>query len=185
MKKLLFIAFTLVLFLGCKNETPAEPTAPAATEAETNPDTEQQAEFADAKYTEIGKKHMAALASGDMDAWMADYTDNAKYYWNSGDSLVGKPAIDKFWRDRRINTIESLVYKNDIWFPIKINKPQSVETPGVWLMSWFEVTVNYKGGSSMTQWMHILYHFDANDKIDEVEHFADRVPIQAAMPKKK
>lgn len=182
MKKLFFIVLTLVLFLGCKNETPAEPAEP---EAATTPATEQPAEFAEAKYTEIGKKHMAALASGDMDAWMADYADNAKYYWNAGDSLVGKPAIDKFWRDRRANVIETLSYKSDIWFPIKINKPQQMELPGVWLMSWSQVTAKYKGGTSMTQWMHILYHFDANDKIDQVEHFVDRVPIQAAMPKKK
>lgn len=182
MKKLIFIAFTIVLFLGCKKEAPAEPTAPTATD---EPAAEQPAEFADAKYTEIGKKHMAALASGDVDGWMADYADNAKYYWNGGDSLVGKAAIDKFWRERRANVIETLSYKNDIWFPIKINKPQQMEAPGVWLMSWYEVTAKYKGGSSMTQWMHILYHFDENDKIDQVSHFVDRVPVQAALPKKK
>jgi hypothetical protein len=28
-----------------------------------------------------------------MHGW--EFADNAVYYWNSGDSLVGKPAIDK------------------------------------------------------------------------------------------
>jgi hypothetical protein len=28
------------------------------------------------------------------------------YYWNSGDSLVGKPAIDKYWRNRRANFLK-------------------------------------------------------------------------------
>ncbi len=182
MKKLIFIALALVLFLGCKKETPAEPTEPVTTDESA---TEQQAEFTDAKYTEIGKKAIASLASGDMDTWMANYADNAKYYWNAGDSLVGKQAIDKFWRERRGNVIESLSFNNDIWFPIKINKPQKMETPGVWLMSWYEVTAKYKGGSSMTQWMHILYHFDENDKIDQVHHFVDSAPIMAALPKKK
>jgi hypothetical protein len=40
-----------------------------------------------------------------MDAWMAEFADNAVYYWNSGDSLVGKPAIDK-WRNRRANVLK-------------------------------------------------------------------------------
>lgn len=51
-------------------------------------------------------------------------------------------------------------------------------------MGWFQVTAKYKGGSSMTQLMHILYHFNENDKIDEVNHVVDRAPIMAAMPKK-
>ena len=177
MKKIFLIALTAILFTGCKKEA----TEPAVATAETE---SAQAEFADAKYTAIGKSAMDAMAKGDMDAWMANYADNAKYYWNAGDSLVGKPAIDKYWRDRRMNAIDSVSFTNDIWFPIKINKPQQMELPGVWLMGWYQVTAKYKGGSSMTQWMHILYHFDENDKIDQVEHFVDRAPIQAAMAKK-
>lgn len=178
MKKIFLIAWIAILFTGCKKEATPDAAAPAADSKN------QQAEFADAKYTETGKAMMAALAKGDMDAWMANYADSAKYYWNSGDSLVGKPAIDKFWRDRRMNVIDSLSYSNDIWLPVQVNQPQQKEQTGVWLMSWFQVTAKYKGGSSMTQWMHMLYHFNADGKIDEVNHFADRVPIQAAMPKK-
>ena len=179
MKKIFLIALTAFLFTGCKKEATTEPTAKDAVTATA------QAEFADAKYTAIGKSVIAALSKGDMDAWMANYADDAKYYWNSGDSLVGKPAIDKFWRNRRMNVIDSLRFSSDIWFPIKINKSQQKERTGVWLMSWYQVTAKYKGGSTMTQWMHILYHFNDQDKIDQVEHFVDRVPIEAAMPKKK
>jgi hypothetical protein len=181
--RILSLFAVCLLLAGCKKETTAETTdvTPAASE-KTNADA--PAEFADAKYTEIGKKAMAAMASGDMDAWMSNYADNAKYFWNGGDSLVGKPAIDKFWRDRRGNVIESLSYKNDIWLPIKVNKPQATEQSGVWLLAWYEVTAKYKGGSSMTQWMHFDYHFDANDKIDRVVHYVDRLPVREAMPKK-
>jgi len=184
MKKLLLLVLGMALFLGCKKESQDQTTTQSATDETTTPETEKQAEFADAKYTEIGKKAIAALASGDMDAWMSNYADNAKYYWNAGDSLIGKPAIDKFWRERRTNVIETLSFKNDIWLPIHVNKPQQNEQPGVWLLSWYLVTAKYKGGSSMTQWMHILYHFDANGKIDEVNQFVDSKPIQAAMTKK-
>ena len=84
-----------------------------------------------------------------------------------------------------MNVIETISFKNDIWFPIKVNKPQQAERDGVWLMGWYEVTAKYKGGSSMTQWMHILYHFDNKDKIDVVNYFVDRVPIMSAMLQKK
>lgn len=180
MKKLLLFVLCASVFVGCKKETTAEPATEPST-AETVAPTE----FADSKYTEFGKKSIAAMTSGDMDGWTANFADNAKYYWNGGDSLVGKPAIDKYWRDRRMNVIDSVSFKNDIWLAIKVNKPQQMEKSGVWLMGWYQVTAKYKGGSSMTQWMHILYHFDENDKVDEVNHFVDRAPIMAAMAPKK
>ena len=181
MKKLFLFVLCASLFVGCKKEAAMEPATTTADTAKTI----APVEFADAKYTEIGKKAMAAMTSGDMDGWTANYADNAKYYWNAGDSLIGKPAIDKYWRDRRMNVIETISFKNEIWLPIKVNKPQQMEKSGVWLMGWYQVTAKYKGGSSMTQWMHILYHFDDKDKIDEVNHFVDRVPIMAALPQKK
>jgi hypothetical protein len=45
-------------------------------------------------------------------------------------------------------------------------------------------TAKYKTGKSMTQWIHTDLHFDANDKIDRVIMYLDRVPIAAAMSKK-
>ena len=179
MKKLFLVALCIPLFfIGCKKEAAVTPAATTPSDAAP-----AAVEIADAKYSEVGKKAIAAMAKGDMDGWVADYADNAKYYWNGGDSLVGKPAIDKYWRDRRANVIDSISFKNDIWIPVKINKPQRMEKPGVWLMGWYQVTAKYKKGKSMTQWMHILYHFDTNDKIDQIEHFVDRAPINAAMGK--
>jgi len=35
----------------------------------------------------------------------------------------------------------------------------------------------------MTQRIHTVYHFDANDKIDRVSQYIDWVPIKAAMAK--
>ena len=124
------------------------------------------------------------LAKGDTDGMMAIYADNAKYYWNFGDSLVGKKAIVDYWLNRRTNVIETISFKNDIWMPIKVNEPQQqMEKKGIWLLSWYQVTAKYKRGKSMTQWMHMLYHFDENDKVDEVDQYLDRVPVNAAMPK--
>lgn len=182
MKKLFLFVLCASLFVGCKKEAAME----TATNTKDSTATIAPVEFADAKYTDIGKKALAAMTSGDMDGWTANYADNAKYYWNAGDSLIGKPAIDKYWRDRRMNVIETISFTNDIWLPVKVNTPQQkMEKTGVWLLGWYQVTAKYKGGSSMTQWMHILYHFDENDKIDEVNHYVDRLPIMAALPQKK
>lgn len=181
MKKLFFIILCASLFVGCKKDLDAEPAVmdSAATEAVA------PIEFADAKYSEIGKKALDALSKGDMDAWMSNYSDNAKYYWNRGDSLVGKPAIDKFWRDRRSNVIETITFSKDIWLPIKVNEKGNVPMDGYWLLSWYQVTAKYKGGKTMSQWIHTTFHFDTQDKIDYVTQYIDMSAISAAMPQKK
>lgn len=182
MKQLFLSVLCLALFTGCKNET--TPSAAAAESTIPADTADTPVTFAEAKYTDIGKKMMGALAKGDVDGWMDAYANNAKYYWASGDSLVGKAAIDKFWRDRRNNVIETLSFKNDIWLPVDVRKPQATEQSGIWLLSWHKVTAKYKGGSTMSQWMHLAYHFDTDGKIDEVVQYIDRVPIMAALPKK-
>ena len=181
MKRLFLIVLCASLLVGCKKEMDAEPSVKdsAGTEAVA------PLEFADAKYSEIGKKALDALSKGDMDAWMSNYSDNAKYYWNRGDSLVGKPAIDKFWRDRRSNVIETITFSKDIWLPIKVNEKGNVPMDGYWLLSWYQVTAKYKGGKTMSQWIHTTFHFDAQDKIDYVTQYVDMSAIDAAMPVKK
>jgi hypothetical protein len=178
MKKLMLLALSLSLFVACSTEIKHEKKAEAAP-AEAKP---QPAEFADAKYALIGKNMIAALSRGDMAGYLADYADNAVYQWNNGDSLAGKPAISEYWTKRRTEFLESITFSNEIWLPIKVNKPQSVEAPGVWLLGWYQVNAKYKTtGKTMIQWMHIDFHFDANDKIDRVVQYLDRVPINAAL----
>jgi ketosteroid isomerase-like protein len=180
MKKILFLALSLSLLNACTTEIKHEKKSePAISEVKPQP-----AEFADPKYAEIGKKLVAALSSGDMAGYLADYADNAVYQFNNGDSLAGKAAISEYWTKRRTEFIETISFSNQIWLPIKVNKPQSVEAPGVWLLAWYQVDVKYKTtGKKMVQWMHLDFHFDANDKIDRVVHYVDRVPINAAMAK--
>jgi hypothetical protein len=35
----------------------------------------------------------------------------------------------------------------------------------------------------MSQWIHNDFHFDANDKVDEVVQYIDRAPINTALSK--
>jgi len=179
MKKMFLVALSLCLLVACTSEIRHE----KKTESAPVEIIQQPAEFADMKYAEIGKKILSALSNGDMAGYTASYSDNAVYQWNNGDSLAGKPAITEYWTKRRTEAIDSVTFSNEIWLPIKVNQPQSVEAPGIWLLGWYQVNAKYKTGKRMVQWMHIDFHFDASDKIDRVVHYVDRVPINAAMTK--
>src|SRR5436190_21779081 len=104
MKKTFLLAFGYALMIACNSKQPADQqTAPVTTDAKP-----QATEFADAKYTDIGKAELAAMQSGDMDKWLSMFADNAKYFWNSGDSLIGKAAISDYWKKRRTEVIDSI-----------------------------------------------------------------------------
>ncbi len=174
------------LFFGCDNEKATESTSETATAPAAATETKPgPAEFADSKYAEIGKKGLAALSAVDIDGWMDGYADNAGYVWNNGDSLAGKAAITDYWKKRRTEAIDSITFTNQIFLPIKVNQPQSVEAPGVWLLAWAKVDATYKNGKSMTQWMHWTIHFNDNNQVDRMNQYLDTAPINAVMPMKK
>ncbi len=147
----------------------AAPTKPAAIE------------FGDSAKSSLCKASQAALASGDVDMFGMNLADNAVYQWNNGDSLAGKDAIIAYWKDRRGNLIDNMQVSNDTWLALKINESKNVRT-GEYVLGWAQVTASYKGGKSMTQWIHTIYHFDGMGKIDRVTQFLDRAAIMAAMP---
>lgn len=174
MKKLLLLAVSGILLYACQEKKTEEAKKESATPVPS--------EFADARYTEMGKKMLAQFESGNMDAWMANYADNAVHVRSSGDSLVGKSEIEKYWKDRRTNVIESIKFSNDIWLPIKVNTSQKgPDMPGVWLLSWYQVDVKYKNGSTLNFWVHNDHHFTANDKIDRTVQYIDMAPINKAL----
>ncbi|HEY6505583.1 MAG TPA: nuclear transport factor 2 family protein, partial [Chitinophagaceae bacterium] len=184
MKKIFIMSVACMLLIACNNEKTDDAKPAEATVSSTDDKKPQQSEFADPKYTEMGKKMTAQLSSGDVDGWMSNYADNAVYAWSSGDSLAGKEAIGKYWKDRRMNVIDSLTVSNDIWLPIKINTPQQgPDRAGIWLLSWYQVNVKYKNGKKLGFWVHTDHHFDANDKIDRTVQYIDMAPIKAALAK--
>ena len=184
MKKAFFFSLFAIVLFSCANQKPeAEKTETtvASTDIAAAP---QPAEFADPKYAEIGKSGIANLSSGNVDAWMASFADNAVWQFNNGDSLIGRAAITDYWKKRRTETIDSISFSSQIFLPIKVNQPQSIEQSGIWVLCWYMTTAKYKTGKTMIQWIHTDLHFDANDKIDRVIMYLDRVPIAAAMSKK-
>jgi len=183
MKKTIALAIASSLFFACSSPKTEDKTPAASDSAVAAPAKPQPAEFADAKYAGIAKMGLASLSSGNIDAWMSAFADNAVYVWNNGDSLAGKAKISEYWKKRRSEVIDSISFMNQIWLPIKVNQPQSVEQPGVWVLGWYQVAVKYKTGKHMGQWIHTDMHFDANDKIDRLIQYLDHVPINAALKK--
>jgi|SRR5271154_2050383 len=184
MRKIFTLAAGCCILLAC-NSKPADSTASATDSTKMANDTAMKpSEFADPKYMDMGKKDLAALASGNIDSWMNSYADNAVYIWSAGDSLSGKAAIAKYWKDRRANVIDSITFVNDIWLPIKINVPQKgPDMAGVWLLCWHQTMVKYKTGKKLGFWVHVDNHYNSDDKIDRTIEYIDRAPINKALGK--
>lgn len=183
MKKIFILAAGCLLLFACNNEKKDDKKMDDSAMNDTGK--KPQSEFADQKYADWGKKLIADMSSGNMDGYMSLYADNAVYAWCSGDSLAGKAEIDKYWRNRRMNVIDSISFSNDIWLPLKVNTPQrGPDAAGIWLLSWYQVNVKYKNGKKLSFWTHTDHHFDANDKIDRSVQYIDMAPIKEALAAK-
>jgi hypothetical protein len=177
MRKVLILLLVPVLILSCQTRT-AEGKEETANLSGSTAD--KAAEFADAKYTEIGRRHSIMFENGNIEGWAGMFADNAVLIWSGGDSLAGKKAIIDYWVNRRDKVVESIDLENDIWLPVKVNKSQQdQDVPGVWLLHWHQFTTKYKNGKTLTGWVHTDYHFNADDKIDRMVQYLDRAPIQA------
>ena len=184
---------SIFILVSCdqnKSTADADKTSDADKEVQVKSSTEatdgkpMQSEFADARYTDMGKQMMADFAAGNIDAYGEAFADNAVYQWSSGDSLAGKKAIVDYWKDRRANVVQTVQLSNDIWLPIKVNVPQrGPDVPGVWLIGWHQVNVTYKNGKSLQFWVHQDMHYNNDNKVDRLVMYMDRAPINAALGK--
>jgi hypothetical protein len=186
MKKMLIGALCATLFLACnapKTEDNAAMEVKPAEAVAAPAASPTGATFADAKYAQMGKEGLAKFAAEDIDGFLANHADNVVWLFNNGDSIVGKAAVTDYWKKRFSEVIDSIAFTNQVWLAVDVKNPQSIEQPGVWLMSWYMVNSKYKTGKRMVQWIHTDMHMDANDKIDRVIQYLDRMPIAAAMKK--
>ena len=174
-------AFFVLILIACKPAGTENAADTMAGDTTNTAAAAPPAEFADPKYVEIVKQNLAAFESGDVAGWMSNFADNAIYAWNYGDSLAGKTAISEYWMKRRGETIDTISFENEIFLPVKVNTPQSIEQSGVWVLAWYEVTTKYANGKSMTQWVHADTHFDANDMVDRHILYIDRQLINEAL----
>jgi hypothetical protein len=133
----------------------------------------------------MGKKAWDQFEAGDIDGWASTFAENIKYRWSAGDSLTGKAEVLKYWKDRRANVIESLEFSNEIYLPVNVNEPQSIESKGTWLLTWKKVKATYKNKESLTFWVHTDMHYNKDGQVDEIIQYIDRAPVNAAVAKKK
>ena len=181
MKKSLLACLLLGVLLFSYNVTLAQKAKSGKMTKNVSATAVQPVEFADPKYVEMGKQRLQQFQTGDIDTWAGQFTDNAVSVSSGGDSLVGKQAIIDYWKNRRANVIESITFSNDIWLPVKINRPQrGPDMPGVWLLVWYQFNAKYKNGKSVTGWIHQDFHFNNDGKIDRMITYMDRAPILSA-----
>jgi hypothetical protein len=173
MKKVLLSLMSVTLFWSCSQPK----QEPAVVES-------RAVDFADPKYTTIGRESLVKLAEGDVDAFLVNFADNAVFVWNNGDSISGKPSIMSYWKDRRVNAIDTITFKNEAWLPIQANTSPAHIATGVWLFNWSAFNVSYTNGKAISLNIHTVFHFDSSDKIDRVIQYLDRAPINAAMASK-
>ena len=177
MRTLFTLLLVPILLFSCKTKT-----AEGKDEASnlTGATADKAAEFADPKYTEIGRRHMTMFENGNIQGWADMFADNAVLVWSGGDSLVGKKAITDYWINRRDKVVDTIDISNDIWLPVKVNKSQQGEDlPGVWLLSWHQFTTKYRNGKTLSGWVHSDYHFNDKDKVDRWIQYLDRGPVEA------
>jgi hypothetical protein len=183
MKEILVFAAACCILLACNNSPEKSTTNETKDTVSMAPATKNpQSEFADAKYVEMGKKGLDQLSAGNVDTWLDAFADNAIYRWSSGDSLAGKTAIANYWKERRTKIIDSIQFSNDIWLPLKVNRPQKgPDVPGIWLLGWYQVNVKYKNGKKLQFWVHADQHYNSSDKVDIYIQYIDRAPINKAL----
>lgn len=138
-------------------------------------------DIADPRYIELSQDVITALCQGDMERFIKQYSDEATYRWNYGDSLVGRNAIMDYWKERRIGLIDTITFKNDAWLAIVINAPPKHLKPGVYVLSWADYTVTYSNGKTMNANIHLVFTFDKNDKITYTLQYLDRSLIDDAI----
>lgn len=162
----------LGLFLfGCTPVTDQNEAAVAATQP-------APVEIGNNEHIAMAQEGLQAMVNQDHEAFVAKFTDDALYIFNSGDTIAGKPAITEYWQER-MEVIETIEFSNDLWLPIKVNESEDVAL-GKYLFAWFDVKASYTSGGEMSQNIHTVYHFTENNEIDLVIQYIDRLSIMQA-----
>jgi hypothetical protein len=176
---LLLLAFFLI---SCGDKKPADQVVadnPAGSTA-VSPNKIEGVEFGETKYIQLGKEMLSSFEKGDIDGWLTHFTDDTKNYLSSGDSLIGKKAINEYWTNRRKTIIDQLKFSEAFWLPINITSSQTNGRPGSWVFAWYHVDATYRNGKKIGFFVHTGYKFNENDKVDESWTFIDNAPIRAA-----
>ena len=180
MKKFLFGVIISTTFISCADKAEEKPTTEAT--APTTTETKKAAtEVLDLSEADGIKAGSAAFTKGDIDGMTAGFDDNIRYFFSGGDSLIGKQAVKDYYTGRW-KLIDSVMYSESVYLPIKINESQSPQyaTLGKWVLSWNFAHVKYKNGKWLHFWIHTDYAYNDAGKVKTVVQYIDRRPIMEA-----
>lgn len=184
MKKILVGIFISVFFISCNNKAEEESTTANATSSATADTQKTTDELLSMSETESVKAGLTAFAKGDLDGMTAAYADTCFMLWSNLDSIRGKQAIKDYYTERW-KLIDSINYSDHILVPLKVNMQQSMYAPtGKWILAWSFAHVKYKNGKKLDLWVHNVYHYNTDNKIDFVGQYIDRHPIMQAVGSK-
>ena len=179
MKKVLFGVIISAVLIACSNDKTEEKTVAAEPPpAETKKAATEVLDLSEADGIKAGSQ---ALANKDVAGMTANYSDDVRYLWSAGDSLIGKQAVVDYWNGR-MQIIDSINFLETIVLPLRVNESQSPKyaATGKWVMAWNLTHIKYKNGKKLTFWVHTDYHFDDAGKVNTVVQYIDRHPIMEA-----
>lgn len=181
MKKIIFWATLFLFIISCNNDEKSEATPNTATAgAASNNEKKPPVEIIDSSYADQFKKAFTAFENLDATGFTAFYADDARFYFSSGDSIIGRQAIQDYYAGR-IKLMEYIRFPEKIFLAINANeKPSSSVSGGKWVMVWSRTEVKYKNGKSISFWVHNDYHLNDAGKVDFSTQYIDRQPIKAA-----
>lgn len=180
MKKLFIVVSVALFFVACNNESKTGDTAAVNTDSSASKKMPAGVEMLGDELNAGEKASWDAFSRGDIEAFTANFDENARMSFSGGDSLVGKKAIIDYHKGRW-KIIDSLKFSESIWLPIKGNeKPNNVTPAGKWMLSWHQVDVKYKNGKKLTFWAHNANHYNDAGKVDLLVQYIDRHPIREA-----
>ena len=179
MKKFLFGVLISTILISCADK--AEEKTTTETPAPTTETKKPATEVLDLSEADGVKAGLAAFTKGDIDGMTAGFDDNIRYIFSNLDSLVGKQAVKDYYSGRW-KLIDSVMYSEQIYLPIRLNESQSPKyaTLGKWVLSWGLAHVKYKNGKRISFWVHTDYHYNDAGKVDAVVQYIDRHQIMEA-----
>ena len=180
MKKILFGVFICAFLLACNEKAEEKTDSTNATSTATADTKKTTDEILPMSEADDAKNSLLAFAKGDVNGMTAHYDDNAKYFWSSGDSLVGKQAIQDYYNGRW-KIIDSIKVIDQVVLPVKVNTSQATEhVLGKWVLVWSKMQVKYKNGKTIGFWTHADYHYNNAGKVDVGIQYIDRHQIMEA-----
>lgn len=181
MKKYFILIAGCIIMFACNNEKDDDKNGDDDdNKTSMSSDKKNADELLDMSEGESAKNSLIAFSKGDIDGMTSLYDDNIRFLWSNGDSLVGKKAVQDYYKSRW-NLIDSLTFSEHIVLPVKVNVQQSQFAPtGKWVLHWAMTHVKYKNGKKIDFWVHQVNHYNDAGKVDFVGQYLDRHPIMEA-----